>query len=204
MDLAEDLNSNSSTKVSKAALQIEKKRITGFGAELEAALIREIAKPLAWKSQCQLIRTIAIMGHKSAVPYLRGLIFNNFDATKVYVLLGFAISMLEDDGQRTDFFFESLGRNNASLVAGACAAIFHQRIIPPIAEMQKIMFSVSEIINDEGQIISPRTYIAAVAYLWPLSETREFLVSCQKSKSKALYEIATKALDSKPSGLIFN
>jgi hypothetical protein len=50
------------------------------------------------------------------------------------------------------------------------------------------LMSLSE---NEGNVITPRCYIAAACYTWPSELTKEFLAVCKESPWDGLVEIAT-------------
>jgi hypothetical protein len=60
--------------------------------------------------------------------------------------------------------------------------------------MVEIMEGIAEIDTNEGQVMTPRCYIAALAYLWPQSITKDFLGKCKQSNWTGLVEMATSSM----------
>lgn len=203
MKYINDLESGSSPKIAKAAQNIIKKQLHGYCPYLLDALIDEIKKSKAWKSQCQLIKAIGITNCTDSLPLLKTLINNDYEHTVLYRELAFAIFILENYSEiNLDFLFDSIKKGNDLQISGACAGILYKEIIPSKNDITKIIAGISPHTEGEGKKLTPRCYIAAVAYLWPKEETRAFLEACKKSESKALVEIASDALQGKKSRMI--
>jgi hypothetical protein len=199
MDHLPDLESGSSPRVRKAAQRISKSRLEGYGHALLAALSDQMPVARAWQTQCALIDALARTCHVGAIPYLRALAAGCYSNTVLYRELGFAIVALESEEQvDLRFVFEAMEMENELLVAGACKAILYKQIVPSSSEMTRIMHGVLRYREDEGAVITPRTYIAAVAHLWPSTETRLFLGECTRSSWPTLVDIASDALRGKP------
>jgi hypothetical protein len=201
--LLENLASTSSAKIIKAASFIEKRRLPDYGEALLAAFERQILKSEAWQSQCQLIKTLAVIRYQTAAEYFQTLLRQDFAATKVVMMLSFAVTVLLYGRKlSTDFIFDNLETHNVPIIEGACAGILYLELVPSSIQIRQILRWVSPLVENEGQVISPRTYIAAVAHLWPIAETKEFLESCKSSKSQTLVEIASYALQGKRSKFV--
>jgi len=95
------------------------------------------------------------------------------------------------------FLFESIEKGNDLQISGACSAILYKKIIPKENDIKKIISGVSIFTEDEGRKITPRCYIAAIAYIWPKNEVKGFLESCKESSWPGLVEIAQDALEGK-------
>lgn len=200
MEHIQDLESGSSPKIKKAAEIIFKKKLQGYCSFLLQALTKEIEKPKAWNTQCQLIKAIANSNCTEALPTLKQLIDRDYKSTILYKELGFAIFILENTQElNLDFFYHSIHKGNKLQIYGVCAGILFKKIIPPRDDIKKIISGVSSYTENEGQIITARCYIAAVAHLWPKEETKDFLESCKKSTWGRLVEIADNALQGKES-----
>ena len=114
-----------------------------------------------------------------------------FESTILYIDLGFAICRLNDLlHENLEFTKSILHGQNTSLIAGACSALLYENAVPPQSDMLEIMGAIESIDSNEGQVITPRCYIAALAYLWPPAITRSFLEKCMKSNWNGLVEIA--------------
>lgn len=198
MKFEEDLASGTSTKIAKAAKSIIKDRAEGYCQQLLSALDKEIEKPRAWKSQCQLIKALAIINCTEAIPKLKMLIKKDYKHTILYRELAFSICVLENINQlNLAFLFISIESGNHLQIAGACSAILYKKIVPTNSEIEKILAGIAPYTEDEGMVVSPRCYIAALAYLWPREVTRTFLEDCKKSDWHALVDIANDSLQQK-------
>lgn len=200
MEYNEALASGSSPKIAKAAQYIIKKKTAGYCDQLISTLNKEIEKPRAWKAQSQLIRAIGITNCTAALSTLKNLIEKDFKNTVLYRDLAFSILVLENNFEpNLAFLFSSLEKGNELQVCGACSAVLYKKIVPNNKDIKNIISGVSRYGSDEGRLITPRSYIAAVAYLWPIEETKEFLEHCKTSNWSELVEIAECSLQNKES-----
>ena len=200
MEYLQALESGSSPKIQKAAKVISKKILSGYCAPLTAALKEQIKNPKSWQTHCELIKAIGITGCSGALPMLKELIGKEYESTILYRQLAFSILLLEDLTSRNiDFLFLSFKKKNVSQIAGACAGVLYCKIIPTEEEVTKILSETATYTEDEGRTITPRGYIAAVAYLWPASSVKDFLESCKKSSSRVISQIAEDSLHGKKS-----
>ena len=200
MEYLEALNSASSPKIEKAARHIFKKKIDGYCPHLLEILKVQIKKPKAWKSQRELIKAIGVTGCSEALSFLKSLIDKDFRATVLYSDLAFSIMLLENvPTMNLSFLFTSIEKGNSSQVRGACSALLYMKTIPPNDEIKKIILGISPFIENENRVTSPRTYIAALAYLWPKDQSKDFLEQCLKSNDSVLTEIAEASLQRKES-----
>lgn len=195
MEFKEELESKSVPRIKKAAEKIAKQKIAGYEALLLNALTLIIENPKSWQAQSHLIRAIGITGSDYSVPYLRELSSKEFGSTILYRDLGFAICRLSDLlHHKLDYLKSILFSHNVLLVSGSCSALLYEKIIPSENDMTEIMNAIVFVDSNESQIITPRCYIAALAYLWPASVTRPFLEKCAKSNWNGLVEIAASSL----------
>lgn len=195
MDIRADLESKSAPKIKKAAEKIAKQRIEGHEDLLLASLKTLIKKPQSWQAQSQIIRALGITGSDYSVPYLKELAESRFNATVLYRDLGFAICRLNDLLHNNLNFLKSiLNSQNELLIAGSCSALLFEEYVPSEKDMVEIMEAIKSIDSNEGQIITPRCYIAALAYLWPHDATKPFLELCARSNWNGLVTIATSSL----------
>lgn len=120
---------------------------------------------------------------------------SRFEATVLYRDLGFAICRLNDlVHNKLEFLKSILSSPNELLIAGSCSALLYEESVPPENDMVEIMNAVKSIDSNEGQVITPRCYIAALAYLWPTDASKSFLELCTQSNWNGLVEIATSSL----------
>jgi len=200
MQYISDLESSSSPKIRKAAEAIYKKNLDGYCPYLVKALTKEIEKPKAWKTQCQLIKAIAMSNCTDALTTLRQLIEREYESTILYKELGFAIFILENtEALNLNFLYQSLTKGNELQISGVCAGVLFKKIIPEKEDIKKIIAGISQYTENEGAKITPRCYIAATAHLWPKEETIDFLESCKESSWPGLIEISNDALQGKAS-----
>ncbi len=195
MELKKELESKSVPKIKKAASKIAKQKITGYEDLLLSALKLLIEKPKSWQAQSQLIRAIGITGSDYSIPYLKELVATEFDSTVLYRDLGFAICRLNDLlHHNLEYLKSTLTSPNVLLISGSCSALLYEKLVPSENDMVEIMEAIVSIDTNEGNIITPRCYIAALAHLWPAAVTRPFLEACMQSDWKGLEELATSSL----------
>lgn len=195
MGFGEELESNSTLRIKKAAAKIAKQQTAGYESLLLNALALLIETPKSWQAQSQLIRAIGITGSDHSVPYLKKLASSDFDSTILYSDLGFAICRLNDLLHHNLEYLKSiLTSKNMLLISGSCSALLYEKFVPSENDMYEIMEAIISMDSNEGQVVTPRCYIAALAYLWPASVTKPFLEVCMKSNWNGLVEIATSSL----------
>ena len=198
MELIEQLQSKSAPKIKKAAVKIAKEKLTGYEEPLTDALKYLMLKPKSWQTQSKVIQAIGVTGSAASIPYLKELTLNEYEATVLYKDLGFSICLLEDIPNANINYLKSvLSSKNNLLISGVCSALLYSEFIPSNDDIIVIMNSIIEITEDEGQIITPRCYIAALAYLWPKNITNSFLEQCLKSNWNGLVEIAKSSIEGK-------
>jgi hypothetical protein len=195
MDLLVELRSKSAPRIKKAAARIAKQKLAGFEDQLIEALKLMMDKPRSWATQSPLIGAIGVTGFTTAVPYLKELATMDFDATVLYRDLGFAICLLDDiPAKKLDYLFSTLKSGNMLLIAGACSSLLYAKYIPTDREIEGILEAISPYVENEGKVITPRCYIAALAYLWPTEIVKPFLEQCMRSNWDTLVEIAQSSV----------
>jgi len=189
--LKTELNSKSIPKIKKSASQIAKKEILGFEKELISALEFLMQKPKSWQAQSEVIKAIGITGSSDSVPYLSDLNLQKYDASIIYRDLAFSICMLKDIKRNELNYFNSiLNTSNNMSISGACSALLYSGFIPKNEDIINILNIIAVFTEDEGQVITPRCYIAAACYSWPQELTKEFLSNCKNSPWSGLVDIA--------------
>jgi len=200
MEFKEELESKSVPKIKRAAAKIFKGRIEGYESLLLSSLKMLIQKPKSWQAQSEVIKAIGITGTEESLPYLKELSRQEFESTLLYRDLGFSICLLEDiAGGELNYTTSILDTSNDLLLSGVCAAILFSGYTPSSEDIVKIIESVVDRDNNEGQIITPRCYIAAACYSWPAELTTSFLDKCANSSWSSLAEIASDSLAGKRS-----
>jgi len=198
MEYLEALNSGSSPKIEKAARQIFKKKLEGYCPHLIEVLEAQIKKPKAWKSQSELIKAIGATGCSQALPLLKNLVEKDFKATVLYKHLAFSIMLLQNASMTNiEFLYASIKKGNSLQIGGACSALLYNKVIPNNDDIKNILIGIEPFTENEGKVIGPRVYIAALAYLWPKEQTKDFLENCLSSDSTILAEIAQSSLQGK-------
>lgn len=202
-ELITELQSQSAPRIRKVAESIARQGVSGYEDQLLEALSSLMLKPKSWQTQSQLIRAIGITGSTKAIPYMKELALLDFVSAILYRDLGFAICLLEDiHSGKLDYLKSTLSSGNELLMAGACSALLYSKSIPCDKDIIEIIKAISNMETNEGQIITPRCYVAAVAYLWPASLTKPFLELCTRSNWSGLVEIAKSSLHGKPSTFV--
>ena len=199
MKHSEALSSGTPPKIRKAAKAIARNNETGYCDQLLSALESLLDKPKSWQTQSDVIKALGATDCQAAVPRLKQLIEQDYKATVLYRDLGYAIAILDGlAADKLDFLYSSFDKANELQICGVCAAIVTEEIIPAGTDIERIIEAVSayEHLEERG-ITAPRTYIAAVAYLWPKEDVQAFLQSCTTSPSKLLVSIATDSLAGK-------
>lgn len=195
MELKEELESRSAPRIKKAAAKIYKQKLAGYEAALLSALEYLTQKPKSWQAQSEVIKALGVTGSNKSLPYLEELVGRELGATLLYRDLAFSICLLSDiPNKKLEYTIKTLGSSNDLLVSGTCAAILFSGYIPSEKEMTTILASVQDRDENEGQIMTPRCFIAAACYSWPAELTKRFLQKCTESTWQGLVEIANESL----------
>jgi HEAT repeat protein len=188
------LSDRRSPKRRSAAKQLRKLKDPAAGSPLLAALQQEIPDPRTWETQYQMIMALGECNSIPALPYLKTLAAQPFDATMVYVALGDAIIRLErtHDHDATPLvrLFPS---NNDMLIEGAFRAVAMLHMIPSQQEIQQIMQYVSQ----QTPAWGVEFWLAAAAPGWSGAEVDAFLVRAAKSHNQQLQQAAVAAQQKK-------
>jgi hypothetical protein len=129
-----------SAKRRSGAKQLRKIGDARAGAALLEALKNEIKDLRTWETQYQMIMAIGECDVKAALPYLRELAAQPFEATIVYTALGDALLRLsrkapDDAGIVLDF----IAGGNPSLICGSLQAMAMLRMVPSQTIIAKII-----------------------------------------------------------------
>ena len=199
LEYVEELKSRSAPRIKKAAANISKQGLAGYGIPLLDALKSIIDKSKAWQAQSEVIRALGVTECNVATGYLKELVKLQFDSSVIYRDLGFAICLLDDiPNNRISFLKNTFSSGNEFLMSGSCSALLYKKYVPTDNDIELIIESITGIDKNEGKVITPRCYIAALAYLWPLPKTNKFLECCLQSKWQGLVEISQSSIDGKP------
>lgn len=203
MELKKELESKSAPKIKKAASNIYKQKLGGYEEQLLAALEFVIQKPKSWQAQSEVIKAIGVTGSEKSLPYLKELVAQEIEATLLYRDLGFSICLLEDiSSKKLEYAISTLNTSNDLLLSGVCAAILFSGFIPNEKVINQIISAVEDRDCNEGQVITPRCYIAAACYSWPPELIKSFLHKCSQSSWSVLVEIANDSFAGKKSSYV--
>lgn len=190
MDINEVLKSKSAPRIKKAAENILKDHLAGHESQLIEASNYLLSKPKSWQAHSKVIRALGISGAKEALSHLKQLLSYDFDSTILYIDLGFSICSIVG----VEYLKSILNTDNHSLLSGACSAILYNHITPDNESISKILTSIVSYDVNEGRIITPRCYIAAACYSWPMEVKEDFLYKCMESSWPTLVEISKDSL----------
>lgn len=189
MQYLEELNSGRSPLIKKAAKQILKGRLKGYGSYLHEALAGEIEKPKAWETQMYLIHALAVTECVEEIDYLKALLNRDHPATVIYFALTLAIVYLENaESENLSFVYDALASNNTLKAAGACAALYARKMILKDEDFKKVMNYVSQAhyLKNMTQVISPFIYILASSYLYSEQNRHEIVFFAKQYEDRQL------------------
>ena len=188
------LSDRHSPKRRSAAKQLRKLKHPAAGPALLTALQQEVRDPRTWETQYQMIMALGECNHIRALPYLKTLAAQPFDATMVYLALGDAIVRLEriHDHDATPLL-RLLPTNNDMLIEGAFRAVAMLRMIPSQNEIQQIMHYVSQ----QTPSCGVEFWLAAAAPGWSGPEVDVFLAQASRSHHQQLQQAAVAAQQKK-------
>lgn len=184
------LSNRHSPKRRSAAKQLRRLKDPAAGPPLLAALQQELHDPRTWETQYQMIMALGECTYTPALPYLKTLAMQPFDATMVYVALGDAIVRLEctADHDATPLL-RLLPSNNDMLIEGAFRAVAMLRMIPSQNEIQQILRYVRQQTPPWGV----EFWLAAAAPGWKGAEVDAFLEDAATSHNQQLQQAAAAA-----------
>ncbi len=200
MELKEEIASKSTPKIKKAASKIFNLKFHGYEEDLLSSLKLLIKNPKSWQTQSEIIKALGVTGSEKALTYLKELVSHDFISTILYRDLGFSICLLNDiPNNHLEYTITKLNSDNDLLLSGICAAILYSEFIPSEKDIKQIIVSVENRDSNEGNVLTPRCYIAAACYSWPSPLTGNFLDKCTTSTWQGLVEIAHSSLRGKKS-----
>lgn len=141
-----------------------------------------------------MIMALGECGCKDALPFLKELVHQEFEATMVYLALGDAIVRLarryDDDAEPV---LEILNSKNQMLVDGALRAVAMLHLKLNQDAISTIVQYGSKLIPQDGK----RFWIAAAAAGWHGSDVEGFLQECAMSGRDDLERAASASLKKK-------
>lgn len=188
------LSDRHSPKRRSAAKILRKLKDPTAGSSLFAAFQQEARDPRTWETQYQMIMALAECNYIPALPFLKMLTTQPFDATMIYIALGDAIVRLERTNDKDiTLLLGLLSSNNDMLIEGAFRAIAMLRMIPSPSDIQRIMQYVKQQTVPGGVAF----WLAAAAPGWNGTEVDAFLQQAVKSYDQQLQRAAIAAQQKK-------
>lgn len=130
-ELIQQFKDKKSPKRRSAAKKLRKGRVSSAGPYIFEALQKELHDPRTWETQYQMIMAIGECEHQPALPFLRQLSEENFEATMVYLALGDAIVRLSaETPSDANPVIELLQSKNEMLIDGGLRAMAMMRMVP--------------------------------------------------------------------------
>jgi HEAT repeat protein len=158
-----------------AAKRLRRLKDPTAGPALLATLQREVQDPRTWETQYQLIMALGESSYRPALPYLRQLASQPFDATMIYVALGDAIVRLgrdfPEDGAPV---LDVMQTGNPMLIDGAFRAVAMLRLRLNEEAIGRILDYVSALPAEHYL----RFWVAAAAPGWEHPKLPAFLETC--------------------------
>jgi HEAT repeat protein len=177
-----------------AAKHLRKLKDPALGPDLLDALRRELADPAAWEGQYHLIMALGEAGYTQALPYLRELSVQDFEATMLYVALGDAIVRLGRSSENDPtLVLDIMATGNRMLTDGAFRAVAMLRLTLDQPAVDAIVAHVSDLDLTDGL----RFWVVAAAAGWSGPAVERFLGECSRSPREDVRTAATASLQGK-------
>jgi HEAT repeat protein len=171
----EALHSRTARTRRSAAKRLRRLKDPSAGPALLAALRREVHDPRTWETQYQMVMALAESGYQDALPYLRELAQQDFEATILYVALGDAKVRLGRSSENDPTpVLDMLETSNISLINGAFRAVAMLRLTLNPPAVEAIIDHVSRLGLNDGL----RFWVAAAAAGWSVASVDRFLAAC--------------------------
>jgi HEAT repeat protein len=185
-----ELAAKTSPRRRAAAKRLRRLRDPAAGPALLAALRREVLDPRTWETQYQMIMALAESNYRPALPYLRELARESFEATMVYVALGDAIVRLgRDSPEDAAPVLDLMGTGNPMLIDGAFRAVAMLRLRLDAEAIGQIVNYVSALPAEHHL----RFWVAAAAPGWDHPGVSPFLQACAAGPRDDVRTAATAA-----------
>ena len=187
------LDDKSSTRRRSGARRLRKLKDAAAGSALLAALRREVQDRRTWETQYQMVMALGECGYEPALPYLKELARQPFEATMVYVALGDALvrlgRRLADDAGPV---LEVMRMGNGQLTEGAFRAMAMLRMKPDREAIGAIIRHVNECERDPYNTagVSLRFWVTAAAAGWDSSEVERFVEASATGQRSDVMEAA--------------
>ena len=125
MKYEEELKSERSPLIKKAAKTIRRDKLSGYGHLLYQALISEYERGKSWESQNEIVLTMAATDCLEYIEKLKELLNRNQKFPVMKRTLSFAIAYLENkDTKQLDFIYEALESDDKLIASGACIVLY--------------------------------------------------------------------------------
>ena len=175
----------------KAAIEIRKKKLDGFAAELLEALKIEYNKNHN-DTQTEIIKTLGFVGDKNSKLYIKENYIN-----KGFFLADSCAAFLRLDGVISNFI-KIIDEQNDSKSEGVLEVLGYDKIIPTLEEQDIIISKCWNLgLNRQKGLTDPRYGLAAACAGWKSKKTKSFLFHCLKSNDIPLIYVAENSLKGK-------
>jgi hypothetical protein len=186
------LQHSQSPKRRSGAKRLRKLQEPAAGPALLDALIRELADPRTWETQCEMIRALGACSYTPAVSYLDELVRKFFKARMVYFALGYALFLLKRyETVEADIVLQCIASNNDLFIAGSLEAASDLSV-----QLDQDM--IAQVLNYvESQPIDLSTHAlwqatALAAAVWQGTRVEAFLTRCKDELPAFVYLGAQK------------
>lgn len=188
--LTDLLQNEQSAKRRSAARNLRKLGDPAAGPALLLALEKEINDPRTWETQYQMIMALGYCRHTNAVPLLRRLAHEKFEATIVLVAVGDAYvrTCRSSDEDPTPLFEILEVPNDYLLYDGALRAVAMLRMRFDWATTAEIIAKVSAMANE-----SLRFWLVAACPGWSGPDVDRFIRECLSSPRQDVRDAAEEA-----------
>lgn len=187
------LDDKSSPRRRSGAKRLRKLKDAAAGPPLLAALQREMRDQRTWETQYQMVMALAESGYKPALPCLKEMARQPFEATMVYVALGDAMVRL---GRRFEAdagpILDVMRVGNGQLTEGAFRAMAMLRMKPDHEAVKAIIRYVNECERDAQNTarVSLRFWVTAAAAGWHGPEVERFVEASATGQRSDVMEAA--------------
>ena len=160
------------------------------GPALLAALQKEVQDVRTWETQYQLVMALGECDYRPALPFLRHLACEQFEATVLYLALGDVIVRLDRAHEQDPSpIFWAMATQNLYLVDGAFRAMAMLRMTHDPKSIAAIIEYASTFRRDDPV----RFWVVAAAPGWRGPAVERFLADCAQSSREDIRTAAVAA-----------
>lgn len=183
------LKSSRSPTRRSAAKKLRKEADPAAGADLLAALKKEVKDTRTWETQYQMIMALGHCHYRESTDYLHELAGKTFDATMIYVALGDALVRLDRQADDIATVLRIVDTDNSMFINGAFRAMAMLKMVPPPTQIGKVLNYCRSLPLDH----SNRLWVLAAAPGWTGKDVETFISECEKSPVKGIADCAVDA-----------